>query len=164
MLVSADLFVEYTTVLGSCIAACLFDPDARLGGMNHFLLAEPTAGMPADAVDEHHGIYLMDALVNEMISQGASRQRLRAHLYGGANLHTGMKRIGAINAGFARAFLAREQITLLHEEVGGDKARLIYFRPALGRVRCQTVADCPSEHMFSLPSRHRGAGSAAQIN
>jgi chemotaxis receptor (MCP) glutamine deamidase CheD len=105
--VSAGPRVEFTTVLGSCVATCLFDPEEEVGGMNHFLLAEPPASVAPGDFDEHYGVYLMEMLINEMLANGAAKSRLRAHLYGGANLNSGLARIGTRNAEFARSFLAR---------------------------------------------------------
>lgn len=135
--VSADQRVELTTVLGSCVACCLYDAGAQVGGMNHFLLAEPQAGR--GGVDEHYGVYLMEVLINEMIAYGASRTAMRAHLYGGANLHSGMARIGTANAAFARDFLERERIELVHASLGGTSARRVDFRPSRGQARCRIV-------------------------
>jgi chemotaxis protein CheD len=137
--VSAGPRVEFSTVLGSCVATCLFDPEIELGGMNHFLLAEPPNGSSTE-VDEHYGVYLMELLINEMLANGAAKIRLRAHLYGGANMQAGMARIGTANSLFARSFLERERIPLLREDLGGTSARRIEFRPANGQVRCRTVA------------------------
>jgi chemotaxis protein CheD len=136
--VSAGPRVEFTTVLGSCVATCFFDPEAELGGMNHFLLAEPPQGH-AGAVDEHYGVYLMEVLINEMLANGGAKHRLRAHVYGGANMRTGMAQIGTMNAEFARHFLERERIPIVREDLGGTSARRIEFRPAKGQVRCRTV-------------------------
>lgn len=136
--VSAGPRVEFSTVLGSCVATCLYDPEEQVGGMNHFLLAEPPAG--GGALDENYGVYLMELLINEILANGASKSRLRAHLYGGANLHEGMGRIGSINARFARDFLIRERIELVRHDLGGNTARRVDFRPASGLVRCRAVA------------------------
>jgi chemotaxis protein CheD len=138
---SGDPQLEMGTVLGSCVACCLFDPDARIGGMNHFLLAEPPASHAAGKIDEHYGVYLMELLINEMLALGASTQRLRAHLYGGANMRAGMAPIGADNAAFAQAFLIRERIPLMRHDLGGHCARRVDFRPATGQVRCRIVAN-----------------------
>lgn len=140
-LVSGDPRTEMSTVLGSCVALCLFDPEARIGGMNHFLLAEPPASAGAAAVDEYYGTYLMELLVNQMLSGGARKPRLRAHLYGGANVNRNMMRIGTANADFARAFVSREGIELVRSDLGGSSARRVEFRPASGQVRCRTVED-----------------------
>jgi chemotaxis protein CheD len=67
---SADPNVVLTTILGSCIAACLYDPVARVGAMNHFLLAEPLRQDEASKADTHYGIYLMEMLVNAMLKMG----------------------------------------------------------------------------------------------
>ena len=137
--VSAGPRVELSTVLGSCVATCLFDPISEVGGMNHFLLAEPPASRAGSKIDEHYGVYLMELLINEMLSHGARKDRLRAHLYGGANLRQGMAQIGTANAEFARKFLDTEKIPLAREDLGGTCARRVDFRPATGRVRCRTI-------------------------
>jgi len=138
--VSAGPRVEFSTVLGSCVATCLYDPEVELGGMNHFLLSEPPASHNPGEVDVHYGVYLMEMLINEMLSYGARKERLRAHLYGGANIRAGMQEIGTANAAFARNFLVNERIELVREDLGGSNARRVDFRPASGKVRCRTVA------------------------
>lgn len=135
--VSGDPQAELTTVLGSCVAMCLYDPEARLGGMNHFLLAEPPAHQKGDAFDEHYGLFLMELLVNRMIAVGATKSRLRARLYGGANFYRTVQQIGTINADFARRFLKQEGIELAGEDLGGNVARRVHFRPSTGQVRCK---------------------------
>lgn len=140
-LVSNEPTVEFSTVLGSCVALCLYDPETRIGGMNHFLLAEPPASVAPATVDEHYGTYLMELLVNQMLGRGARKARLKAHLYGGANVNRNMMRIGTANAEFARTFLGREGIDLLRHDLGGTNARRVDFRPASGQVRCRSVED-----------------------
>jgi chemotaxis protein CheD len=156
--VSAGPRVELSTVLGSCVATCLYDPEAGLGGMNHFLLAEPPRGMAREQVDEHYGVYLMELLINEMINQGARKQRLKAHLYGGANLHRGMTRIGTMNAEFAKRFLIEEGIPLVRSDLGGEAARRVDFMPAQGKVRCRIVENrlAPDEAPQARPERSSG--------
>ncbi|WP_421836940.1 chemotaxis protein CheD [Novosphingobium sp.] len=158
-LVSCDLQIEFSTVLGSCVASCLYDPEARVGGMNHFLLAEPPAGLAGTtAVDEHYGVYLMELLVNQMLGIGARKSRLRAHLYGGANVNRNMMRIGTANAEFAQAFLQREGIIVMREDLGGTNARRVDFRPASGQIRCRTVEDrlAPPVNPTTRPERASG--------
>ncbi len=127
-----------TTVLGSCIACCLYDPLARIGGMNHFLLAEPHPGSGTVA-DANYGVYLMELLINQMMTRGGLKSRIRAHIYGGANMHTGMTRIGDANARFAVSFLAAERIQLVREDTGGHRARRVDFDPLRGRARSRIV-------------------------
>ena len=156
--VSPDPRIEFTTVLGSCVAACLYDAEVQVGGMNHFLLAEPAASQTETTVDEHYGVYLMEVLINGMLARGAAKHRLRAHLYGGANLHPGMMRIGSANAAFARTFLEREQIPLIREDLGGDFARRVDFRPSTGQVRCRRVERAQAPEPRPTPRPARGTG------
>lgn len=156
--VSAGPRVELTTVLGSCVATCLFDPEVQVGGMNHFLLAEPSAGHRDKGFDEHYGVYLMEVLINEMLANGAAKGRLKAHLYGGANLHANMARIGSMNADFARGFLAREGISLIREDLGGIQARRVDFRPALGQVRCRHVETALAPEPLPAPRPPKSSG------
>lgn len=132
--VSADAGAVITTMLGSCVAACLHDPLAKAGGMNHFLLAGGSA-TPGVGEAERHGVHLMELLVNGMLKLGASRDRLRAKLFGGARAMHGLTDIGAENARFARAFLAREGIAIVGVSLGGEIGRRIQFWPASGRAR-----------------------------
>jgi chemotaxis protein CheD len=158
-LVSQDPRVELSTVLGSCVALCLFDPEAQLGGMNHFLLAEPPANAAATGkVDEYYGTYLMELLVNQMLDKGARKARLKAHLYGGANVNRTMMRIGSANAEFARDFVQREGIELVRSMLGGSVARRVDFRPALGQVRCRSVEDrfAPPVQPITRPAKASG--------
>lgn len=143
-----------TTVLGSCVAACLLDPVARIGGMNHFLLGEPASPPAPAAREEHYGAHLMETLVSGMIAHGANRQSLCAHLYGGANLYPGMARIGTENAEFARLYLERIGIPVMHEDLGGQSARRIEFHPASGMVRCRIIQAPPDSEPWPLSCPH----------
>ena len=139
--VSDDPDVVLTTILGSCIAACLFDPIERVGGLDHFLLAEPGRSDPDPDSMQRYGVYAMEVLINAMLGMGASRNRLKARIYGGASMHDGMRDIGSSNAVFARRFLREEGISLVGEDVGGSGARRVEFRPTLGLARCRTATE-----------------------
>jgi len=139
--VSDDPAVVMTTVLGSCISACFFDPVAKVGGLNHFLLAEPGQAGTDPASMQRYGVYAMEVLINAMLALGASRTSLRARIYGGASMHDGLHDIGAANAAFARRFLKDERIILVGEDVGGRDAKRVEFRPTLGLARCRTAAE-----------------------
>ncbi|HEX8446965.1 MAG TPA: chemotaxis protein CheD [Sphingomonas sp.] len=152
--VSLDPTTMLTTILGSCVAACLYDPVAKVGGMNHFLLAHPHGNQILDPVtQQRYGVHAMELLINAMLRHGAQRPRLRAHLYGGGNLHSGMQAIGTANGDFARAFLADEGIPLLAQDLGGKFARRVEFQPALGRARSKIVADTPVDRVAAPPPR-----------
>jgi hypothetical protein len=83
--VSEDPSVVLTTLLGSCVAACMRDPGARVGGMNHFLL--PGVAEEAHLKDARsYGVHLMELLVNSLMQRGARRERLEAKLFGGGKM------------------------------------------------------------------------------
>lgn len=158
--VSGEADVVFTTVLGSCIAACLYDPVAKIGGLNHFLLAEPGRADTDPSSMQRYGVYAMEVLINGMLGRGANRSRLRARIYGGASMLDGLRDIGTQNAQFARRFLRDEGIALVGEDVGGSSARRIEFRPTLGLARCRTVAGRPVERARPTPaaSAHAAPG------
>jgi chemotaxis protein CheD len=158
--VTSKADVLLTTVLGSCVAACLFDPLARVGGMNHFLLAEPerreSGTMPT--LDEHFGLYLMELLINQMMQAGALKSRMRAHIYGGANIHKQMRAIGTVNAAFAERFLNAEGIQISHRDVGGDCARRVDFLAAQGKARCRHVVQSAAPPPTPIVKRPESTG------
>ncbi len=152
--------VMLTTVLGSCVAACIYDPIAKVGGMNHFLLAEPENrdGGNIVTLDEHFGLYLMELLINRMMQAGAAKSRMRAHIYGGANIHKAMRAIGSVNAAFAERFLNAEGIMLSHRDVGGDCARRVDFLAAQGKARCRHVVQSAAPPPVPVRKRPESTG------
>ena len=130
--VSSDPAVVLATVLGSCVAACIRDPDAGVGGMNHFLLPGASENR---RVAISHGVHAMELLVNDLLRHGARRDRLEAKLFGGARMVDGLTDVGAQNAAFAERFLRDEGIALIGGSLGGDKARKVQFWPSSGRGR-----------------------------
>ncbi|MCA0940126.1 chemotaxis protein CheD [Yangia mangrovi] len=121
-----------STVLGSCVAVCLTDVEAGVGGMNHFLLPQ-RAGKEGENV--RYGAYSMELLINGLLKSGARKNRLVAKLFGGANMLSQLRDIGGSNVTFAKEFLQNEAIPLASESTGGTSARRIRFWPADGRVR-----------------------------
>lgn len=132
--VTTDDGVMITTILGSCVAACMYDPVAKVGGLNHFLLpgeANPSRSSSA----ESYGVHLMELLVNGLLKKGARRERLAAKLFGGARTVAGLSDIGARNADCAKRFLELEGIAFLGGSLGGTAGRRVQFWPTTGRAR-----------------------------
>ncbi len=148
-----------STLLGSCVAACIWDPILKIGGMNHFLLPGEDDAQIRDS--ERYGVHLMELLVNGLLREGAARQRLNAKLFGGGNMNSSLADIGARNAEFARDFLQNEGIVLVSESLGGDRARKVQFWPATGRARqMQLPKDVqPSENRKALAPVFADSGS-----
>jgi chemotaxis protein CheD len=128
--VTGDPDAMLTTILGSCVAACLRDPVAGVGGMNHFLLPGSTG-----ADGQRYGVNAMELLINGLLQKGAKRDRLEAKIFGGAHVVRGLSDIGRQNAAFAKIYLENEGIPVVGESVGGPHARRVQFWPASGRAR-----------------------------
>jgi len=126
------------TVLGSCVAACLRDPLLRIGGMNHFMLPDGNADGGAPA---RYGSHAMELLINDLLKRGASRRRLEAKVFGGANVLRGFTSnpVGSRNADFIGAYLDAEGIPVLASDLGGIHPRKIWFFPDTGRVMLQRL-------------------------
>jgi chemotaxis protein CheD len=142
--VSADPSACMTTILGSCVAACLFDPRAGVGGMNHFLLPGDDGGGDENL---RYGVHAMELLINGLLRLGARRDSMRAKLFGGARMVAGLSDIGAKNAAFANEFLAKEGLVCVGSSLGGDLARRIQFWPTTGRAR-QICPSTPPQQVF----------------
>ena len=142
--------VVLTTILGSCVAACIRDPLAKVGGMNHFLLPGDKNG-GSDTVK--YGINAMELLINDILKKGGKRDRLEAKLFGGANVVQGLSDVGAQNAAFAERFLNEEGIRCIGQSLGGDRARRIRYWPLTGRATQQFLA--PSESSVFQAERRK---------
>ena len=138
-LVTSDPNVVLSTVLGSCVAMCLRDPVAGVGGMNHFLLPEG-AGVGADA-SRRYGAYAMELLINDVLKAGGRRDRLEAKLFGGGRMFDSLSDVGAANADFAEKFLADEGIPVVSRSLRGAGGRRIHYWPVSGRARQRVVTD-----------------------
>lgn len=121
-----------TTILGSCIAACIRDPQAGIGGMNHFLLPE---GSGEDKDARRFGVNAMEMLINGLIKMGGVRARFEAKIFGGGNVLAQLSDVGSRNAAFAKKYLADEGIPVIGGDVGGTSPRRIQFWPLTGRAR-----------------------------
>ena len=142
--------VVLTTILGSCVAACLWDPEAGIGGMNHIVLPDAP---DHDVSRASAGVNAMELLINGIIRKGAERARLQAKLFGGARMISGLSDVGARNAEFTRGFLAREGIPCLSESLGGEAGRRVQFWPATGRARQLFLVDAQVPPEEVVPPR-----------
>ncbi|MDG2521022.1 chemotaxis protein CheD [Caulobacter segnis] len=159
--VTDDPGVVMTTVLGSCIAACIRDPQAGIGGMNHFLLPDDGGGRGGDSV--RFGAYAMELLINDLLKQGARRDRLEAKIFGGGKLFDGLSDVGASNAEFAERFLRDEGIPIVSSSTGGPSARRVEFWPVSGRVRQRLVAVEQAPQEVRRPATPPPASSSGEL-
>lgn len=123
------------TVLGSCIAACLYDPEAQIGGMNHFML--PEGINPSNPNSARYGVYAMELLISDLMKLGASRTRFRAKVFGGGHvlkIRESASGVPQRNIDFVRKFLEQEQIPIVKQDVGGYQPRRVLFHTDTSRV------------------------------
>ncbi|MEM6939205.1 MAG: chemotaxis protein CheD [Pseudomonadota bacterium] len=143
-----------STLLGSCVACCLWDPEVGVGGMNHMLLASSGRG---NSMCNLAGVNAMELMINDMLKLGALRGRLRAKAFGGARMISGLSDIGPKNAEFVMSFLEQEGIACQSSSLGGSQARHVLFTPSTGaaKVKVQS-ADVPEPAPQPAPVPQKG--------
>lgn len=128
--------VQISTLLGSCISVCLYDPINRIVGMNHFMLSNYrySKSMPMCMTEAgRYGVHAMELVINGMLKIGAERAKIRAKAFGGGSLlQTKVKTdsffcIGEANVRFILEFLRKDRIPLVASDLGGDRGRKIFF-------------------------------------
>jgi len=142
------------TTLGSCIAACLWDRNARVGGMNHFML-------PDGAGDSgRYGSYAMELLINEMMKRGASRMTMEAKVFGGGQVIAGMStmNVGERNTNFVIDYLKTERIPIMSKDVLDIYPRKVCFLPASGKAMIKRLAPTNTD---ALVAQDRAAAQRA---
>jgi chemotaxis protein CheD len=127
-----------TTILGSCVAVCLWDTKLRVGGMNHFLLPHGQDGRTGVG---RFGETAMAHLIAEMAALGSRKRDLEAKVFGGACVLEGVRRargnvphVGEMNVVLAVAVLREEGIPVVARDVGGPKGRKVIFDTGDGTV------------------------------
>jgi chemotaxis protein CheD len=144
------------TTLGSCIAACLWDREKRVGGMNHFLL--PDGGGATDS--GRYGSFAMDLLIGELVKRGATRSTMEAKVFGGGAVVSGMNTInvGERNTNFVLDYLRTERITVVSKDVMDIYPRKVCFLPASGKAMVKRLATANTE---ALAAQERAAANRA---
>jgi chemotaxis protein CheD len=134
-----------TTVLGSCISACIRDPKLNVGGMNHFMLPEDNSVGPNNWLDPavglatRYGSHAMESLINDLLKLGATRERLEIKLFGGGRILTGMTDVGERNIGFIKSYVQLEGLRVAAEDMGGTQPRKVIYFPASGRCKLRRL-------------------------
>ena len=146
------------TVLGSCIAACLWDRFMRIGGMNHFMLPD---GDSSD-VSGRYGSYAMELLINEMLKLGARRESMQAKIFGGAQVMANFTtmNVGERNTSFVTEYLQTERIPIVSEDVLDIYPRKVVFFPSTGKAMVKRLAHA---HPEALVQQEITRGNAAAV-
>ena len=171
--VVTDRPVALVTLLGSCVAACLYDPTMAVGGMNHFMLpdggvadgdgrAVPAGG---DTVSARYGMHAMELLINDLLKRGARRQRLLAKVFGGGNVLSGFQTdpIGTRNARFVLEYLRAERIPVLAEDLGDIHPRKVCFFAQTGRALVRRLPATREAEIAKLERAYYGQLTQAPV-
>ncbi len=163
----SDDDIVLSTVLGSCVSACLWDRIARVGGMNHFML--PGGSGPEGAADPvglagRYGVFAMEQLINELIKRGARKANLEAKLFGGAAVLKNFTalNVGERNAQFVRDFLRMEGIRIASQDLLDAFPRRLAFFPVSGRALCRKLPQADAA-VVSAEQQYNARLSSAKV-
>lgn len=128
------------TVLGSCVSACIRDPGAGVGGMNHFMLPVDTGSRGgswdpgASGASTRYGTHAMQCLIDDVVRYGGSRANLEVKVFGGGRILAHMDGVGRRNSEFVQAYVEKAGLRMLASDLGGIYPRKVYYLPATGKV------------------------------
>lgn len=134
-----------TTVLGSCVSACVRDRVFGIGGMNHFMLPIDASGAGWSGASSvvstatRYGNYAMEHMINDILKQGGHRKNLEAKIFGGGQIISTMTDIGRKNIEFVIDYLAQEHLDIASQDVGDIYPRKVIYYPASGRVQVKKL-------------------------
>ncbi|PWK81086.1 chemoreceptor glutamine deamidase CheD [Fulvimonas soli] len=136
-----------STVLGSCVSACIYDPRRRLGGMNHFMLPAPSGEGARERDDwtctvgraARYGNDAMEQLINAILKAGGQRADLEVKIFGGGRVLAQMTDVGRRNIEFVQHYIETERLKLVAADVGDVYPRQVQFFPASGKVRVRQL-------------------------
>ena len=141
-----------TTILGSCVAACIRDTKIGIGGMNHIML--PNADRynkwkeTPVSLKTRYGNIAMESLINFILSKGGRRENLEIKIFGGAALFNFVEDVGRKNIEFVKMYLIKEGLKITNEDVGGRRPRKIHYYPVSGRVRVKQIASMHNQTLY----------------
>ena len=150
-----------TTVLGSCVSACIRDVVSGIGGMNHFMLPETTTKLRLNTEDEsivgmalRYGNYAMEHLINTILQQGGKRKNLEVKLFGGGKIIATLGDVGSRNIAFALNYVETEALSLVSHDLGDIYPRKVNYFPQTGRVRMKKIKDLHNETILLREKRY----------
>lgn len=153
------------TVLGSCIAACIRDPIAGIGGMNHFMLpidknSSNSMGDMKITDANRYGNFAMENLINTILKNGGKRQNLEVKVFGGGRIMNQMTNIGWYNIGFVLDYLNTEGFDIVSQDIGDIFPRKVLYYPASGRVKVRRLNALHSEKLVQQETRYQNTVSS----
>lgn len=149
-----------TTVLGSCVSACIRDRISSCGGMNHFMLPFASQYSDTGGIETRFGTFAMERMINDLMKHGARKENLEVKIFGGGKVVAAMAAtdIGHRNAEFVRSFLRKENLLTATEDLGGPWARKVCYFPGSGRAMVKRIENHSAGSVFN---RERAAKTTA---
>ena len=147
-----------TTVLGSCVSACIRDKESGLGGMNHFMLPETNSGKLKKGseaivgIATRYGNYAMEHLINTILSNGGKRKNLEVKVFGGGKIIAALTDVGMKNIDFVLSYIDQEGLKLLSQDLGDIYPRKVIYFPKTGKVGMKKIQDL---HNDTVAQRER---------
>ena len=158
--VSAEPMIVYT-VLGSCVSACIRDPLAGVGGMNHFMLPQPkNASTDSWGESTRYGSYAMESLINDILKRSGVKSRLEVKLFGAGRIYDGNIDVGARNAEWVLEYIKTEGLTACKTDLGDILPRKIYYFTESGRVLMKKIENVKND---TIATRERDYASKLQV-
>lgn len=154
--VTREPMVIYT-VLGSCVSACIRDPIAGVGGMNHFMLPAPKGDGGTDSWGEstRYGSYAMERLINEILKLGGMKHRLEIKLFGGGKIYDGSIDVGANNARWVLQFMKQEGYLPAKTDLGDVFPRKVYYFAHSGRVLMKKITKVKNDTIYAREAEYQ---------
>ena len=157
--VTSNVNEMIVTLLGSCVAACIRDPVAAVGGLNHFLLPESESGHWGGTVDVamRYGNHAMETLINDIVKLGGQRSRLEVKVFGGAQVIEGASvlSVGQRNVEFVQSYLQNEGFDIAAKHLGGVSPRRIHYFPMTGKVQMRQLQRTADKDLFKREMAYR---------
>ncbi len=149
-----------TTVLGSCVSACMHDVVAGVGGMNHFMLPVSNGQGWSGSSDlvstaNRYGNLAMEHMINEILKNGGRKRNIEVKIFGGGSIISSMTHIGEMNIKFVRVYLENEGLRLAGEDVGGIYPRKVVYFPATGRVMVKKLKQVRNDVILEREKQYR---------
>jgi len=150
-----------TTVLGSCISACIRDRIFGVGGMNHFMLPLSEGGhwgggsVDPTSMATRYGNFAMEHMINEILTHGGHKKNLEVKVFGGGQILQNMTDVGMSNIEFVREYLRTEGLQVTSEDVGDIYPRKVIYYPATGRVRLKKLKDLHNDTLVQREQAYR---------
>jgi chemotaxis protein CheD len=152
-----------TTVLGSCVSACIRDRVTGIGGMNHFMLPETNEEKLMSGAESvignaaRYGNYAMEHLINTILSNGGKRKNLEVKVFGGGKIIPTLGDVGLKNINFVLEYIDEEALNLTSKDLGDIYPRKVNYFPRTGKVRMKKIKDLHNETIASREKQYRSS-------